>query len=196
MPRRLIARAIALGTVILTLAGCAAYSLVPAGRATARNAISIESPLAWSKVPLINEGSAVELWTLNGPAIDSMAFYAPIGDNQSLQNAKSGTDPFPVFRAGMTPSEIAELFETTLRRATGSAIVEVKSLRPAKLGDSEGFRAETEFTGSDRVRRKGILTGAVKDKKLYLIHFQAPELHYYAKAVPEVEKMLASAKLL
>lgn len=194
---RPIVRVGALGVILAAvLAGCASYTLVPSGKVTARGAIAMETPIAWTKVPLVNESSAIELWTLNGPAIDSIAFYAPIGDNQSLQNAKSGTDPFPVYRAGMTPTEIAELYEATLRRTSGSAIVEVKNLRPAKLGTAEGFRAETEFTGADRVRRKGMLVGAVKDKKLYLVHFQAPVLHYYDKAAPDVEKMLSSATLL
>jgi len=182
--------------VLAAVAGCASYTLVPAGKATARSAIAVDTPIAWTKVPLLEEAGSLELWTLNGPGIDSIAFYAPIADNESLQRAKSGADPYPVYRAGMSPSEIAELYEATLRRATGSAIVAVKDLRPAKLGTTDGFRAETEFTGSDRVRRKGILAGAVKDKKLYLVHFQAPVLHYFDKAAPDVEKMLASATLL
>ena len=181
---------------LAVLAGCATYQLVPAGKTTVRNSIAVEPSRAWTKVPFISSPGPIEMWTLNGPAIDSLTFYMPVADGEPLQKREGNTEPFPPFRSSMSASEVVELYESTLRRATSSALVESKNLRPIKVGAVDGFRADTVYVAQDRVRRKGVLIGAVKDQKLYLMHFQAPELHYYDRAIDEVERIVASAQVL
>lgn len=189
-------RQIVFVVLLATLAACASYSLVPAGQTTVRSAMSVAPARAWTKVPFINSPGPIEMWTLNGPNIDSLTFYMPVADGEPLQRKEGNAEPYPPFRASMSASEIVELYEASLRRATSSALVEVKNLRPASIGGIEGFRADTAFVTQDRVRRKGVLAGVVKEKKLYLMHFQAPELHYYDRAIDEVERIVASAKVL
>jgi hypothetical protein len=189
-------RQIVFVVLLATLAACASYSLVPAGQTTVRSAMSVAPARAWTKVPFINSPGPIEMWTLNGPNIDSLTFYMPVADGEPLQRKEGNAEPYPPFRASMSASEIVELYEASLRRATSSALVEVKNLRPASIGGIEGFRADTVFVTQDRVRRKGVLAGVVKEKKLYLMHFQAPELHYYDRAIDEVERIVASAKVL
>jgi hypothetical protein len=183
-------------SLLMVLAACATYQLVPPGETTVRNAIAVAPSRAWTKVPFINSPGPLEMWTLNGPAIDTLQFYAPVADGEALRKAEGNAQPYPPFRASMSASEIVELYEATLRRATDSALVETKNLRPATVGGLEGFRADVVYVGKDRVRRKGVLVGAVKGKALYLMHFQAPELHYYDLAVDEVERIVASARVL
>lgn len=182
--------------VLAVVAACASYQLVPAGQTTVRGAMAVAPARAWTKVPFINSPGPLEMWTLNGPAIDTITFYMPVADGEPLQRKEGNAEPYPPFRATMSASEIVELFEASLRRSASSALVEIKNLRPANIGGIEGFRADTVFVTQDRLRRKGVLAGAVKDKKLYLMHFQAPELHYYDLAIDEVERIVASAKVL
>jgi hypothetical protein len=179
------------------LAACAAYQLVPSGKATVRNALAVEPGQSWSRVNFQVSPGPLEMWTLNGPAIDSITFYMPVADGEALQKQPgSSNEPFPSFRSSMSPSEIVELYEATLRRSTGSALVEIRNLQPTRFAAGDGFRADTLHVGQDRVRRKGVLIGTVKDKQLYLVHFQAPELHYYDRDVAEVEHVIASARIL
>lgn len=182
--------------LLALLAACTTYELVPAGKTIVRNAIVVESSSAWSRVTFVRAPGPIEAWTLNGPAIDTLTFYTAIADGEPLRRRGLNSDPFPPFRATMSASEIVELYEATLRRVTNSALVETTNLRPAALGGIAGFRADTVYITPDRVRRKGVLAGAVKDDKLYLMHFQAPELHYYDRAIDEVERIVASAKIL
>ena len=182
--------------LLMVLAACASYQLVPAGKTTVRNAIAVEPARAWTKVPFITSPGPIEMWTLNGPAIDTLEFFAPVADGEPLRKPEGNAQPYPPFRASMSASEIVELYEASLRRSTNSALVETKNLRPATIGGSEGFRADIVYVAQDRVRRKGVLVGVVKDKKLYLMHFQAPELHYYDRAIDEVERIVASARVL
>ena len=189
-------RGVIVVALLAMLAACATYSLVPAGQTNVRSAMSVTPARAWTKVPFITSPGPIEMWTLNGPAIDSFTFYMPVADGEPLQRREGNAEPYPPFRASMTASEVVELYEATLRRVTSSALVESKNLRPTKLGAIDGFRADTVYVTQDRVRRKGVLVGAVKDQKLYLMHFQAPELHYYDRGVDEAERIFASVRVL
>jgi hypothetical protein len=99
------------------------------------------------------------------------------------------------FRSAMTPSEVMDLFEAMLTRLTATAVAQTRGLRPAKLGDVDGFRFEIDYTLKDDVDRTLSAVGAVQDGKLYLIAFQGDKLYHYQKYLPEFEKIVGTAVL-
>jgi hypothetical protein len=67
------------------------------------------------------------------------------------------------------------------------------------LGGRAGFRAELTSKRTfqaDGIRYKHLLYGVANQNGLYTLHYEAPLLYYYDKNVAEVEKSVATLKLL
>ena len=45
------------------------------------------------------------------------------------------------------------------------------------------------------MKRKGVATGAIIGGRLFLISYEAPALFYFARDLPEYERLIASAKI-
>ncbi|MDX1593765.1 MAG: hypothetical protein R3298_05910 [Gammaproteobacteria bacterium] len=186
---------------LLLLGGCATpYTLVEPGPQTVRETLTVTPGRAWNRVATPGIDGKVEVWTLDGTMLNMMTFFAgveegePIFVRRRLPGAKEGEKP-PVFRARMTPLEIADLFRDTTSVVYGTAIVETTGLRPATLAGLDGFRFETSMVGQDEVVRSGTALGAVHDGRLYMIWFLGAKLHYFERYLPEVERVFASARV-
>jgi hypothetical protein len=185
---------------LLALAACTPYGLVGNERRTVEGAVSIEPGIAWNKVRTtladgweIFSTAPVERWTIDDERLEMLTFYAGIADGEPLMRIPDEKDRNqPAFRAGMTPSEIADLFEGALSRSTRRAIPELRNLRPAMLGGVPGFRFELSYSLSDEVDRELAAAGAVRNGKLYLVTFQGTRLYHFPKYLPEFERILAT----
>ncbi|MCX7892244.1 MAG: hypothetical protein N2544_07765 [Burkholderiales bacterium] len=187
--------------LLAALAGCAPFSLVTPERRTVGGAISVEPGMRWNRMEMAPYQGRVEVWTLDGPLLNSLVFFTGVPDGEPLFVSRAlASDPKqekpPVFRSAMNPLEIEELFTATIARNFRTAIVSATNLRPAEVAGTPGFRFETRFVGRDEVERAGVFVGTVRGGKLYGAWFQGARLHYYERYVPEVEKMAASARLV
>jgi hypothetical protein len=206
MPRFLVAVAL-----LSALAACAMYTIVPPSQTTLRGALSVKPDETWNRLssPSVDLGG-VEVWTQSGHELDQLAFFIAIEDAKpflarplpgigSFQAAPSGGlpsfEPPILFRAAMTPSEIAELLQTALVKS-GANAVETREIATATFAGQEGFRIQLGFVGARQVRREALAVGAIKDKKLTMILFQAPRLHYFAAHRAQIEALIASARFL
>ena len=184
----------------LALAACMPYGLVESQRRTVEGAISVEPGIAWNKVrTTLADGwevfstAPIERWTIDDERLEMLTFYAGIAEGEPLIRIPDEKDRAqPVFRAGMTPSEIMDLFEGALSRATKRAVPEGRNLRPAMLGGIAGFRFELSYSLDDEIDRELAAAGAVKDGRLYLVTFQGTRLYHFPKYAPEFERILAS----
>lgn len=185
----------------LLLSACATYSLVAPERRTVGGAISVEPGTRWSKLETSPYQGKVEVWTLDGPALNALVFFTGVPDGEPLfvsrQFAASAQqEKPPVFRAKMNPLEIQELLDATIARNFRTSIVESRNLKPVQVAGVPGFRFETRFVGRDEVERSGVFLGTVRGGKLYGAWFQGARLHYFDRYVPEMEKMAGSAQLV
>ena len=181
----------------LALAACAPFSLVPANeRITLGNGLSVQPGEAWSALTTTNEPN-LRIWTMDGPLLNTMAFVPGVENGGSILKSQPGKEPMPVFRSGMGPSEVAELFEATIAKSIqGGSIVKTSGLRPAPFGDKQGFRFDfTLVNQADEVERKGVAAGTVHNGRLYLIYFHGARMHYFPKRAQEVERVIASARI-
>jgi hypothetical protein len=191
----------ALALVALSVAACAPFTLVTPQRQTVGGVISVEPGVRWNKMEMSPYQGKVEVWTLDGPGLNSLVFFTGVPDGEPLfvsrALAASGQqEKPPVFRSGMNPLEIQELFDATLARNFRTSIIESQGLKPVEVAGVPGFRFETRFVGRDEVVRSGVFLGTVRGGKLYGAWFQGAKLHYFERYVPEVEKMAASARLV
>ena len=187
-------------SLMLALAGCSFYTAVPPTRTSVMDTLSVQPTLAWAKVDratpdrvLFADSGPVETWTIDGEALDSMVFFAGIANGQPLLDLPAERGHLSAFRSTMTPNDVMDLFEAMLVTTTGSAVAKARDLRPAKLGNADGFRFDIDYTLKDDVDRQLSAVGAIRNGRLYLIAFQGDKLYHYKQYLPEFERIVASA---
>ena len=189
-----------LALAALVLAGCTTVTHIrPGERTVIEGVLAVEPTKDWSYVSTFSlYGAHVVVWTMDGPALNKLCFVAGLSDNSSIHADRPGSPPEPRFRANMTPTEVMELFEAAYSRPTGSPVIfGTSNLQPAKFAGHKGFRFDFNFVDqADEVERKGFATGTIHKGRLYLVFYHGARIHYFAKNLPEVERIVASARLL
>jgi len=183
------------------LAGCLTpYSLVEPKPQTVGQVVSVEPAMKWNKMGASGYKGKVEVWTLDGPTLNTLIFFTGVADGEPLfvpaaVPAKQQEKP-PVFKSSMNPIEIQELVQATMARNFGSTMAEARNLRTQPFADGSGFRFETQLVGRDEVERHGVFVGTVNKGKLYGAWFQGAKLHYFNRYLPEYDRIVASARLI
>ncbi|MDJ0938009.1 MAG: hypothetical protein QNI93_21705 [Kiloniellales bacterium] len=175
--------------------GCARYSLVKANQeVTIDGVYKVSPPIKWSKA----SSGDLELWTVNGSALDQVIFYKGIESGDPLVEGVGSGDndeERPVFDSRMTSLELLDLFVAT-KETTGWYNLETTNLRPWKFGALDGFRFEYSFALEDGLEQKGFAVGMTKDEKLYLITFTAASLYYYDRYEDAAEGIVSSIEVI
>ncbi len=183
------------------LAGCATpYTLVEPQRQTVGEVISVEPGMKWNRLSNPNAKGKVEIWTLDGSALNTLVFFTGVPDGEPLFVRASANqerlEKPPVFRSNMNPLEVQELLEATQRRFFQTTLAEERNLRPEPVAGGRGFRFDTRMIGRDEVERSGVFVGTVRNGKLYGAWFQGAKLHYFHRYLPEFDRIVASAHLV
>jgi len=178
--------------LILTGAACAGIGAVGTGRVDIGGGLSVEARPAWNRLPADAFG-ADTVWTHEGPALDLLLFMAGRGDNEPLF-ARSRPRRSLLFRAGMTPTEIVELWSTELALA-GHRVVTVGGLLPADFAGIPGFRFQYAYADADGLLFDGYAAGTVADGRLYLIAFTGTRAHHFRAHWPAVAALINSARI-
>ncbi len=184
----MLARNILVGIAVLLLAGCAAWTLVDTQRQTVAGRYSVAPQIRWSRI----KRDDVELWTVDGAALQAVRFFDPLDDGRALfSGSAEPDDKLPTFRSGMTPTEVQELVVHTVERS-GGAKVRASGLRPWRFGGLPGFRFEIEFLSDSGLEMRATIAGAVDGERLLLVTYSGTRAHYYPRYLPAVEQLLQS----
>lgn len=196
-------KTLALSLLVLVLAGCTSFRLIPAGTVELQGQMVVETPVAWNGT----SDQDIFLWTLDGPALQQMIFHVGVQDGKTLfdkvnHEAKEhwllklvGKERDLItlkFRKSMTEYEIMDLFAATYTALYDGQTVSTDNLEPMEIGSTPGFRFDYSFTGKDEVRRRGIAAGTVMDEKLYLVHFQGSSIYHFERNRADAERIIAS----
>ncbi len=183
-----------IAVLLITVAGCAQYSLVEANIQKIGGAYTVDAQIDWNK----HAEGKVELWTVDGPGLEALRFFKGLGDGDALFIRPAGMAKeikFPVYRAGMTASEVMEFVVDSLGRA-GAAEVAARGLRPARFGAVPGFRFELSFATANGLEMSGLAAGAVIEDALHLILYTGARVHYFPKHRDDVEHLLGSIEMI
>lgn len=180
-------------TTLTALSGCATYSTVQSGPQIVK-AITVTPTLAWNKVPSAVAFAGAPTWTADGLTLNALTFLSDIADGQPLVDSADRKE-YPAFRKDMLPTEVIEIIESTMAKATKARVTLQGQLRPMTFGGSPGFQYEFEFVAADELPRKAFVAGAVKNDKLHAILYQAPRMYYYQSRESEVKTMVSSATI-
>jgi hypothetical protein len=177
-------------SLLLLVTGCSSISLVEPGAVHIGDALVVTGSSHWNRLEPDAEADAHEAWTAEGVTLDMVLFYGGIADGEALGTR---ADKLPLFRAGMLPHDIVELYAAMVARDGGT--FQLERLAPAGFGGARGFLFEHRTTPRTGAALRGRAYGAVVDGRLYLISYTAPEGHFYAKHLAAVEALAASARV-
>lgn len=172
------------------VASCASYSLVNPG-AVAVGDFDVSPTQSWNQAS--GKVFGRQLWTQDGQLLNTIIFFDGIQDGQPLfkitKKAEHG-----IFKSTMLPNEIAELTESSMAKVMNTSATKVSDLKPVDFLNGRGFEFTLSYVNSSDVPMKSLARAAVRNNKLYMILYNAAEMHYYDRSIQEVEAIMASAK--
>ena len=191
-----------LPAIIFLLNACVSYELVEPVKRDIGSLYSVEPQIAWSRAA----HGKIEIWTVDGPALEAIHFFNGIGDGETLFTAYGQQkEKLPLFKKDMTANEVMEFIVDSIMAQGPPSLVErhlkgtgaqTMHLRPFKFGDHPGYRFELSFLSQEGLEYEGFVVGTIKDDKLYLICYTGTRLYYYPKYKEYVEKLIASIDML
>lgn len=175
----------------LLLSGCVSWS--PAKREPVANktaGYSLVMPAGWNHLKLGN----TETVSRYGPGLQQMIVtYSKHKGAFGTGKQKSDSS------ADMDPRDIAAKVIADMKTVPNHETLEMTSIAPVMIGGRAGFRAELTSKRTfqaDAIRYQHVLYGVANARGLYLIHYEAPVLHYFSSNLPEVEASVQTFKLL
>ena len=134
------------------------YSLVrPQPQRVARNSMVVTPTMAWNRARrTTSDISREENWTLNGPLLDSLTFIGGLEPGRTVVRQRRREErQVPLFRADMSPPEIASVIESFYRIRAGSVRFEMTGLRPRTFLGHPGFQLDFDHLDFERNRTSG-----------------------------------------
>lgn len=183
----------------LAMAGCARYSLVSNTTTSIEGTLRVEPSVEWNRVANSQPGDigASEVWTIDGEGLQSLIFMLRVKDGEPLLNPSGERrEKLPKFRVSMAPDEIASLFEATVTRVARSSVFEFRSVAPSTVLGQPGVRMEFSYVDANSIDRDGLAVAAIIDGTLNVISYQGTRLFHFKKYLPEVERIISSAKFI
>ncbi|MFZ3005941.1 MAG: hypothetical protein WA047_07170 [Phenylobacterium sp.] len=193
---RTVFRPLAAALVALSLAGCATVTAAPAGRFQAGVGQEVTLGRMWSDITpiMFNRGKKVRVLSIDGPLLNALYVGSGLVPGDNIVQSYVKERPTPLVRAGMSASERLEFVSDSVA-AMSYQRVSLSRPRSAKLGDAPGVRFDLDAATSEGLEIKGTGVVAEVSGKLYLILYLAPAEHYFQTSLPEVEAILASARV-
>ncbi|MBA3678540.1 MAG: hypothetical protein H0W74_14310 [Sphingosinicella sp.] len=157
--------------------------------------MTVTPPRDWNRLDA-SPGKNAETWTLDGEQLNDITFYSGVEAGRPLvKEPDKKRQPLPKFTESTLLIEIPELLEGTYRAYKQIGGFSLTGSRPERFLRQEGVYFTYEFTDRDDLPRKGEARAALVGKKLYMISFDAPRLHYFDKTLPDFRALADTAKL-
>ncbi len=97
---------------------------------------------------------------------------------------------------GMLPQEVADVFLDNITSNQAFQNFELKENVPATVDGHAGFKITYCFKSEDGVRLKVVDYGFLSGDWLYVLHYDAPERHYFDKDIKTFEQFVTSFRLI
>jgi len=160
----------------------------------AKSTLSAKPTGEWNKLGPRYDGKNVEIWTLDGDALNKVTFYGGIVTGSPLlREVDAKNTPLPKVAGGMIMTDIPGLLESTYRSQHAVDQMAIDVQEPATFGTFKAIRFTYTFTRSDdQVLRKGEAIGTFANGKLYLVTYEAPALYYFDKDVEKYRQLVTT----
>lgn len=176
----------------------AGNKLIPPGQriAVAKSALTVEPGIEWNKIGQ-RPGRNSETWTLDGDGLNDLTFYGGIESGKPLfREVDRKNRPLPRVSSTMLLTDIPALLESSYRIALQTSAVQIETVEPAQFAGSKGVRFTYSFSSqNETLRRRGEARAAIVGGRLYMITYEAPALHYYARSYDAFRTIAESARI-
>ncbi|MBP6528500.1 MAG: hypothetical protein KA260_00165 [Burkholderiales bacterium] len=179
----MIKRMLLLLVVTVLVAGCAVWTRLDGGPLTHAGA-SIKPPVDWMHLAARKDSLMI---TRDGVAIQFID-AAYLVDDKIFPKSKQ------VFNKDTPPQEMAQRYIGELRQAPGLSGLDVKSVAPETVAGRPGFRAVVEWRNDRGAAFQRVIAGAAVDNGLLVLQYQSLKRFFFARDLPEFERVLQSAK--
>jgi hypothetical protein len=158
--------------------------------------MTVTPPRDWNRLDG-RPGKHAEIWTLDGEQLNDVTFYSGIEPGTPLVKERDKKrDPLPKFTATTLLIEVPELLEGTYRAGKQIGGFTLTGSKPDRFLGREGVNFTYEYTDRDNLSRKGEARAVLIEKKLYMVAFDAPRLHYFERTIADFRALADSAKLV
>jgi hypothetical protein len=196
-PSRILGAALAFGLMIAGAGAVQANAYRERGVSVdiLDSGLTVTPPRDWNRLSQ-RPGKFAETWTLDGEQLNDVTFYAGVESGQPiLRERNRKREPLPKFRSAMLLVEIPELLEGTYRAYKQIGNFAVTASRPEKFLGGDGVAITYEYLDADDLPRKGEAVAVVVDKRLYMMTFDAPRLHYFDKVIGDYRALVRASNL-
>ena len=162
--------------------------------AVADSGVTVTPARDWNRLDA-KPGKHTEVWTLDGDQLNEVTFYGGIEPGAPLlkeRNKKRA--PLPKFTATTLLVELPELLEGTYRAYKQIGGFSLTGSQPGRFLGRDGVHFTYEYTDKDELPRKGEARAVLMDKKLYMVTFDAPRLHFFDRTLADFRSLADSAK--
>ncbi len=161
----------------------------------ADSGMTVTPPRDWNRLDA-KPGKYTEVWTLDGEQLNDVTFYGGVEAGTPLVKERDKKrDPLPKFTASTLLIEVPELLEGTYRAYKQIGGFTLTGSKPDRFLGREGVNFTYEYTDRDDLPRKGEARAVLIGKKLYMVTFDAPRLHYFDRTLAEFRALADTAKL-
>jgi hypothetical protein len=157
--------------------------------------LTVAPPRDWNRLNL-KPGKFAEVWTLDGEQLNDITFFSGVASGEPLVRERDKKrEPLPKFKSDALLIEIPELLEGTYRAHKHIGSFTLTSSKPGKFLGNDGVIFAYDFTDHDGLPRKGEARAVIIAKKLYMVTFDAPRLHYFERTLSDFRALADSASL-
>ena len=161
----------------------------------ADSGMTVAPPRDWNRLS-IRPGKYAEVWTLDGEQLNDVTFYGGVEPGAPIVRERNKKrDPLPKFTATTLLVEVPELLEGTYRAYKKIGSFKLTITRPGQFLGREGVHFTYDYTDQDDLPRKGEARAVLIDKKLYMVTFDAPRLHYFDRTLSDFRKLAEATKM-
>lgn len=97
---------------------------------------------------------------------------------------------------GMLPQEAAEVITDGVRANPNLIRQEIMENAPATVGGHPGFKLHYHYRTKEELKIEGLFYGALVDRWLYYVLYEAPAQHYFRKDLQLFERTRQSFRIL
>ncbi len=190
----IVLRVLAVFVLLLSLAGCAGFTLAKGGeKVDLGQGISVRPDRDWNRITV----GKFEFWTLDGLRLQNILIIKGAEDGERITpsyvpvQSNREKDAFPKFRKGMSFIEVRELFEASLAREQAQKVV-ITDFAPRKFGGKDGFRFSFTYQNVDGLEKLGIASGTIVKDRLYMAIYRGTKLYFFGRHKRDFDQILDS----
>lgn len=154
--------------------------------------ITIKPTRTWNEISNTKDPERTAVWTADGPLLNQLRVMAQLDDDNAVFD---GGETKADFKTTPSVIELAEFARAAFAKAHKGSVTE-RSTKPIVLLGQNGVQTEFDVFGNNGLPiRMLVAAAAFVPSDIVIISWLGIGNHYYEQRKPEIEKIIAGARL-